>query len=140
LNQLAKTRRAVFVEGKDFQILSAFARCLKRYRAANRSDFAVIPVDGSNPQKVKDFSQGIELAVGGKVDKGVIFDRDYRSAEEVEELLVDLRRICSLAHIHKRKEIENYLLVPSAIERTLHARIREEVSIGDRRSISRLDV
>ena len=46
LTQLAKTRRALFVEGKDFQILGRFARKLGADAVANRRDFAVVPVEG----------------------------------------------------------------------------------------------
>jgi len=53
LTQLAKTRRAVFVEGKDFQILGKFARILAHSRISNRSDFAVIPVEGFNPERIR---------------------------------------------------------------------------------------
>lgn len=74
LTQLAKTRRALFVEGRDFQVLSRFARKLGRNQASNRSDFAVIPVDGFSPNKVRDFKQGIEATLGTSVLTGVIFD------------------------------------------------------------------
>ena len=50
LTQLAKTRRALFVEGKDFQLLSLFARKLNFPKIANRSEFAVIPVGGFKPR------------------------------------------------------------------------------------------
>jgi hypothetical protein len=125
LTQLAKSRRAVFVEGKDFQIFSAFARKLGQQAVANRSDFAVIPVEGFNPQKVRDFSKGMELTLGGKLLKAVIFDRDYRSEDEVTKVRGQLGKLAKIAHIHKRKEIENYLLEPAAIDRALARRIRE---------------
>lgn len=66
LTQLAKSKRAVFVEGKDFQILSALSRKLEKQSLANRSDFAVIPVEGFNPARVLNFSEGIELTLGTK--------------------------------------------------------------------------
>src|SRR5205814_7105864 len=44
LTQLATTRRALFLEGKDFQILGRFARKLGSDAVANRRDFAVVPV------------------------------------------------------------------------------------------------
>lgn len=125
LTQLAKSRRAVFVEGKDFQIISAYARKLGKQEIANRSDFAVIPVEGFNPQKVHDFSKGIELTLGGKLLKAVIFDRDYRSNDEVDKEIGQLKKGVEFAHIHSRKEIENYLLEPDAIERALLLRISE---------------
>jgi len=46
----------------------------------------------------------------------------------VEQLLADLRRFAALAHIHECKEIENYLLVPKAIERALEKRILEKAA------------
>lgn len=125
LTQLAKSKRAVFVEGKDFQILSLFARKLGKNQVANRSDFAVIPVEGFNAQKVHDFSRGIEMTLGTPIIKGVIFDRDYRSDNEVDDVLKDLQRYCSLACIHRCKEIENFLLEPIAIERAINRRLSE---------------
>jgi energy-coupling factor transporter ATP-binding protein EcfA2 len=127
LTQLAKSRRAVFVEGKDFQILSGFSRKLGYQSLANRTDFAVIPVDGFNPDRVKSFSEGVELTLGASILKAVIFDRDYRPPEEVAKLLKDFRKVATLAHIHDRKEIENYLLIPTAIDRAIRKRLSERV-------------
>lgn len=126
LTQLAKSRRVIFVEGKDFQIISRFARKLQKHQVANRTDFAVIPVEGFNPSKVKDFASGIEIALGTGLVRGVIFDRDYRSDLEVEDILKELRKDNSLAHIHNRKEIENFLIVPTAIEKAIHSRIEDK--------------
>lgn len=126
LTQLAKSRRALFVEGKDFQILAALSRKLNKPEIANRSDFAVIPVEGFNPTKVKDFSKGIEITLGGSIVKGVIFDRDYRSENEIKEVERELKKISHFAHIHRQKEIENYLLIPDALERSIQSRVAEQ--------------
>lgn len=125
LTQLAKTRRAVFVEGKDFQIFSAFARKLGKQAIATRGDFAVVPVEGYNPHKVSDLAKGMELTLGGGLLKAVIFDRDYRSEEEVSNTRAALQKFATLAHIHQRKELENYLLEISVIERALKAQVSE---------------
>lgn len=126
LTQLAKTKKAVFVEGKDFQIFSAFARKLGMNHVANRSDFAVIPVEGFDSKKVRDFSRGMELTLGTPIIKAVIFDKDYRSNEEVKDTIKDLKKYCSIAFIHKRKEVENYLLECSAIEKAINTKINEK--------------
>ena len=126
LTQLARTKRALFVEGRDFLILSLFARKLGRHAVANRSDFAVIPVEGFNPWKVRAFSEGMERTLGVSIIKGVIFDRDYRSQNEVDEVETELSRISSLAYIHKCKEIENYLLHAPAIRRAIQQRLDEQ--------------
>ena len=96
LTQLAKSKRAVFVEGKDFQILSRFARRLGMARVADRSDFAVIPAGGFNPQKIRDFTAGVESTLGTKIRAAVVFDRDYRSPEEVRSIIEALQEFCRL--------------------------------------------
>jgi energy-coupling factor transporter ATP-binding protein EcfA2 len=125
LTQLAKSKRALFVEGKDFQIFSSFARKLKRPQVANRSDFAVIPVEGFNPTKVRDFTQGMKTTLGADVISGTIFDRDYRSNDECKKEISELKKHCTFAHIHKRKELENFLLVPLPLERAIVYRLKE---------------
>ena len=125
LTQLAKSKRALFVEGKDFQIFSCFARKLKRPQVANRSDFAVIPVEGFNPTKVRDFVQGMKITLGADVISGVVFDRDYRSNDECKKELSGLKKHCTFAHIHKRKELENFLLVTQPLKRAIEQRLSE---------------
>ncbi len=125
LTQLAKSRRVVFVEGKDFKLLSKFSRKLGNHSLANQSEFAVIPIRGFSPTRIYDLSLGIEATLGVTVLKAVVLDRDYRSDEEVDKQLVELRKFAVLAHIHECKEIENYLMVPSAIQRVIDKKLRE---------------
>ena len=40
---------------------------------------------------------------------------DYWCADEVEAIETDLNEHLDFAHIHGRKEIENYLLVPAVL-------------------------
>ncbi|MHA6911096.1 AAA family ATPase [Ralstonia pseudosolanacearum] len=126
LTQLAKTRRAVFVEGLDFQILSPLARTLGMQRLANRADFAVIQTEGFNPRRAIDLAAGIEKTVGGKVLRAVILDRDYRCTDELAEITAELTRNGFRVHIHKRKEIENYLLAEETLTAALKARLNEK--------------
>ena len=125
LTQLAKTRRAVFVEGKDFQIISRFSRKLKSNRVANRADFAVVPVEGFNPERIRILIKGIETTIGGSIASAAILDRDYRSQVECEAITKDCEQFCSLTHIHKCKEIENFLLVPNALDRAAGRRLMD---------------
>ena len=100
-------------------------------QVANRSDFAVIPVEGFNPKKVKEFSNGIEFTLGTTILKGVIFDRDYRSDQEIDKTQKELRKVCDIAHIHNRKEIENFLLEPLALTRAINRKIAEKRRRGE---------
>lgn len=126
LTQLAKTKRAVFVEGLDFQLLAPFARVLGMQRLANRADFAVIQTEGFNPRRAIDLASGIEKTVGGKILRAVILDRDYRCDEELAEIHAELTKAGFRVHIHNRKEIENYLLVPGPLRSAIEARLREK--------------
>lgn len=125
LTQLAKTKRAVFVEGLDFQILAPLARSLGMQRLANRADFAVIQTEGFNPRRAIDLAAGIEKTVGGKVLRAVVLDRDYRCEGELAEIQAELTKNGFRVHIHGRKEIENYLLVSGPLEAAAEARLRE---------------
>lgn len=135
LTQLAKSRRALFVEGHDFQILAAFARRLGKVQVANRTEFAVVQAEGFNPQKVSDLSKGIEMTLGAKILKAVVFDRDYRPDGEVQAVRVQLEKFAVPVHIHDRKEIENYLLEPLAIDLA----IRKQVNEHNKRSDEKMD-
>lgn len=130
LTQLAKTRRALFVEGKDFQIITRFAQKLNIRTVANRRDFAVIPVEGFNPERIRNLKQGIETTLGGKILAGSIFDRDYRSLDECRNIMADCEAFCQFSVVHLRKEIENFLLVPEAMDRALRQRLDDRVRRG----------
>ena len=117
LTQLAKTRRVLFVEGEDFQFIGRFARRLGFERVANRADFAVVRAEGFNPERVRNLKTGMEETLGVKVGAAVIFDSDYRSRAECNQFETDFRKHCELVVVHSRKEIENFLLVPTAIDR-----------------------
>ena len=66
---------------------------------------------------------------------GGVFDRDYRSNEELATTKQDMKRVLNVLCIHERKEIENYLLVPTVLDRALERVLRERarrlgISIG----------
>lgn len=125
LTQLAKTKRVVFVEGKDFQLIGRFARKLRFEHIGNRSDFAVVAVEGFNPERIKSLKSGMEATLGTKVAAAAILDRDYRSAEECKCIAAACEGFCDLAVVHDSKEIENFLLVPAAIDRAAAGRLAD---------------
>ncbi len=125
LTQLAKTRKAVFVEGKDFQILGRFARKLGLSVVANRSEFAVIPVEGFNPERAKSIKSGIETTLGGAIGTAVILDKDYRSEAELTVIEKSCAAHTDLVKIHHCKEVENFLLIPPAIDRAAARKVAE---------------
>jgi energy-coupling factor transporter ATP-binding protein EcfA2 len=126
LTQLAKTRRAIFVEGLDFQIISPIARALGMQNLANRANFAVIQTEGFNPRRAVDLASGIEKTIGSKILRAVVLDRDYRSDEEIVAIEKELLSYGFLVHIHPRKEIENYLLNTSILDSAVKVRLKEK--------------
>jgi len=140
LTQVARTKRIVFVEGKDFQLFSRFAAKLGLRAVAMRSDFAVVPTGGFNPSKARAFKEGVEATLDAKVSAALVFDRDYRSDQEVNEELAELDAFCSYAHIHTKKEIENFVLVPEAIERAICRRLTERNGQTEGSTASGIDV
>jgi len=126
LTQLAKTRRVLFVEGLDFQILSTFARTLGEQRVANRADFAVVQTEGFNPKRAVDLALGIDAAIGDRVSRAVVLDKDYRCNEEVADITRELQKHDFQVHIHTSKELENYLLSVPVLTRAVEARLSEK--------------
>jgi hypothetical protein len=130
LTQLARTRCAIFVEGKDFQIIGKFAQKLGLANIGNRSDFAVIPVEGFSPERIRSLKTGIEATLGAKIDLMAILDKDYRCDAECASIANECKEFCNNAIIHKRKEVENFLLVPDAIDRAVVRKIADRTKRG----------
>jgi hypothetical protein len=57
-----------------------------------------------------------------------LLDRDYRCPEEITELVREARGTVPNFHVLEAKEIENYLLAPSAIARAINERLKERKS------------
>lgn len=135
LTQIAKSRRVLFVEGKDFSFISKIARKIKLDHVANRTDFAVVPIEGFNPTRLRAFKEGIEKTIGASILSAVIFDKDYRSKNQVSEELSDLKKGNHFAVIHSAKEIENFMLIPAAIKKAIIYKIDELNSKKSKRII-----
>lgn len=125
LTQLAKTRRVAFVEGRDFQILSKFAYKLNDKTVATRGAFAVVPVEGFSPERMRSLKKGMETTLGARVSAAAVLDGDYRCADERESVQNECATFCDFVTVLDRKEIENYLLVPEALNRAANRRIAE---------------
>lgn len=68
----------------------------------------------------------IEEATGTSFSIAAVYDRDYRPQEEVDEMLASLRKHLNSAWIFEQKEIENYLLVPTVLDRLILTLVRRE--------------
>ena len=116
LTRIAKHRRVLFVEGDDYPLFLKFAKIAGYKELATGTDLPAVPSDGfSNWTRVRDTAWGIRKILGGPFQMASILDRDFRSEEEVKAIRKSLESEISLALILRRKEIENYLLIPPVI-------------------------
>ena len=126
MSTIAQTRRVLYIEGEDFKILRRFARRLGLSELASGVGIAPFPLGGfPSIQRIKAVSLGVSESIGASILFGGVFDRDFRPDEEIDELIKSFDSELALSVILERKEIENYLLVPSVLDRTL-ARLLEE--------------
>lgn len=127
LTELSRHRRVVFVEGdSDFRVIRRIAKRLGYDRLAAATDVTPVELEGfSNWQRVRGAAWAIEKTLGTKLALAVICDRDYRCDAEIAEVSHELTQHVSLVHFHLRKEIENYLLVPAALQRAAQQYLHE---------------
>jgi len=103
------------------------ARIAGHSELAAGSDPPAVQSDGfSNWTKVRDTAWGMRKILVGSFRVASMLDRDYRSDEEVNAIRSDLRSQIDLAIILRRKEIENYLLIPLVLSRAINAEAQKK--------------
>ncbi|CDY77988.1 hypothetical protein BGLT_06794 [Caballeronia glathei] len=137
LAALARNRRVVFVEGDyDFTLLRRFAKRLGLDDLAAGLGVAAMPSGGFGSwSRISALAQGVSQTLGTELLIAAIYDRDYYCEQQIEDVQTKLQAALRFSHIHKRKEIENYLLVPAALDRVVAKGIADRrskgVDIGD---------
>lgn len=127
LTHLARTKKILFVEDlDDYKIIRRFARKLLLSELSSGNDITPLKSGGfSSWEKVKSLSWGLSETLGADFSIGAIYDRDFWCDEEVHYIRDELNKHLTISHIHNRKELENYLLIPSVLERALENAIQE---------------
>jgi predicted ATP-dependent endonuclease of OLD family len=128
LAQLAKTRKILFVEGiGDYKILRRFAKLLGLDELATGSNLTQLESGGfTSWERVKALSWGIKKTLNTDISIGTIYDRDFWCESQIKSIQASLEEDISFAHIHNRKEMENYLLVPEVLSRVLEKSILDK--------------
>lgn len=127
LTQLARNKRVLFVEDiDDFRTLRRFARRLGLTELSAGIGITPLKSEGvTSLDKVRSLAWGVGK-IGGELSIGTIFDRDYRCVEEIDQLLGEMKKELQFAYFHDRKEIENYLLAPSVIDRVIQRNLADK--------------
>ena len=111
-------RTVVFVEGDDMSIIRELAKTVGADDLAREHNCAVIEIKGfSNWVRVEPFKWFVSDFLDGSVDVYVLLDRDYRADADVGQVCSTLEAVGVHAHVWERKELENYLLDPTALAR-----------------------
>jgi hypothetical protein len=133
LTRLARNRRVLFVEDEyDFGIIRRFAQRLGNTELASGSEVTAVPSNGfSSWERVQAMGWGIPRTLGQNLLIAVVYDRDYWSTEHIDDVRKKLEVSTAFVHFHSRKEIENYLLIPSVFTRALIDAVVEREERGE---------
>ena len=127
LSRLARSRRIVFFEGdRDFKLVRLFARELGFDGIASGLDIFPARSEGFGSwQKVSALGWGISRALDNELAIGAVYDRDYFPDAQIAAVRLALDEGLRFSHIHVRKEIENYLLLPDVLDRAINSALRD---------------
>jgi hypothetical protein len=129
--RLARTKKVLYVEGQDMRLLAKLAKVVSKSEFLSDSSVTLMKTDGfANWTRVSTsawvFNQFFEF----EVKVGSLFDRDYRSDAEVQEFVEELKGSDVLCFVLPVKEIENLLLVSSAIKNAVGKYARAQLPYG----------
>jgi energy-coupling factor transporter ATP-binding protein EcfA2 len=132
LTQLAKNKCLLFVEGPgDFRLLKRIATKMGLYHLAVGSAVTAVPSGSfSTWKEILHFASTSHKAIGTAFRIGAIFDRDFFPPEEIVKIREAMDEHLDLVYFHARKEIENYLLIPAALDRAVQKQITEKKNRG----------
>ncbi|WP_151735193.1 ATP-dependent nuclease [Paenibacillus tengchongensis] len=127
LTHLARTGRLLFVEGlSDYKILRRFAKQLGLNELSTGNDLTAFECGGfSYWETIRSFAWGFKETLNSSLHIGAVFDKDFRCDEEINNINLELNKHLVFSHIHERKEIENYLLIPKVLDKAIRKAIRE---------------
>ena len=118
LARLLRTKRAVFVEGKDMSLLRNLVTKVGAVELVTEAHIAVVPLEGAaNWRRLQGFSWVASNLLQGSIKGFAVLDRDYHHPRAVESLTKALAEEGIELHVWQRKELESYLIHPRLISR-----------------------
>lgn len=126
LARITATKRFLITEGDDLDILGTLHKILFPYADYSLSGIPHLPLGGWGGWE---YAIGSKLTldnyVGDRVKIYCILDRDYHTKEQVAERYKEAIERGIELYIWSKKELENYLVIPSVIRRLITSRIRK---------------
>lgn len=141
LTRLARGKKVLFVEGQDSKFIEKFSKILGFSSLINNGELTIIPIGGfSQWEKIAHAQWAFSGVLGEEIKTAALFDRDYRSKEEVKDFEKNLTKKVSFIHVLRKKEIENYLLIPKAIEKAINKQLNNRINNGVLDSMPEFDI
>lgn len=126
LARLWTAKRLILIEGDDMGMLNKAHSMLYEEAAVPLDDTPHMPIEGWSGFKYAIGSAMLLKNSGGEAIRTYcILDRDYFSGEEIKKRYKEAKAKNVSLHIWRRKEIENYFLVPAAILRLITSRSKK---------------
>jgi hypothetical protein len=131
LTRLWRSRRFLIVEDDDLEVLAKLHSTLFPTSTDPLRNVPHVGIGGwGGWQQVMGSRLTLRNAVGEAIETFCILDRDYNSDDAIAERVGDAERLGIRLHVWDMKELENYLLVPSAIQRVIEARARRRTQLS----------
>jgi hypothetical protein len=120
LSRLWGARKVILVEGEDMQILRRLYDLVFPDSLDSLATIPSFPIGGWGGWNYAVGSSMLLRNAGGEeISTYCILDSDYRTPREIESRQNDAKVKNVRLHVWHQKEIENYLVVPAAIRRTI---------------------
>jgi energy-coupling factor transporter ATP-binding protein EcfA2 len=120
LTRLWNSRQCVFVEGDDFSLLKHLHDTIFPDNQDSLEEIPHVSVGGWGGWNYAIGSSMFLKNSGGKeITPYCIFDSDYHTHDDIQQRFEQAERHKIQLHIWDKKEIENYLIIPEAIQRII---------------------
>jgi predicted ATPase len=115
LSRLWNSKKCLFIEGDDLELMHYFQDVLFPHTSEPIRSFPHVSVGGWGGWNYAiGSSMLLRNAFGQRICVYSIFDRDYHTEEEINARYKQAKDREIYLHIWEKKELENYLLIPSA--------------------------
>ncbi len=139
LTRLWHSQRCLLVEGEDLAFLKQVQNILY---PKSQHPFDIIPNMQLGGWNGWSYAIGSKLLLKNAVDEDIIvycvLDSDYHTPEEIQERYKQAFDRGIELHIWSKKEIENYFIVPEALQRIIEGEKRKEVKHLSRNIIQKV--
>lgn len=137
--RLSRAKRVVFFEGQDRKIVRRFAEKIDSSTLMADTDTLFLQAGGFGQwQRIINTNWTLQKLFGMEVRIVALFDRDYRTSEEVLDFQKEVISEGVHCRVLERKEIENYCLHLDVIKRTVIARAAERAVVVSEETVLKI--